>query len=100
VAGRRTTDEAESAGRAMRLFWILVGGAVVPAVILAGLTVATIRTSARIAGAGGGPRALVMEVVGHQFWWEARYPGIGCGHRQRDPRPGGRATACASRPTT
>lgn len=59
------------------LLWILVAGGILPAVILMGLTVATIRTSERIAGGADAPGALLVEVVGHQFWWEARYPEAG-----------------------
>lgn len=72
---RRPSEGMEGEGRS--LLWVLVAGAIVPAVILLGLTVATIRTSGRIAGAAAAPNALLIEVVGHQFWWEARYPESG-----------------------
>lgn len=71
---RRPGGEPEGEGRA--LMWILVAGAIIPGIILAGLTAATIRTSSRIAGAGAAD-ALEVDVVGHQFWWEIRYPEAG-----------------------
>ncbi len=64
----------EPVGRS--LVWILGAGVLVPAVVLAGLTAVTLRASARIAAAGAGD-ALEVEVVGHQFWWEIRYPETG-----------------------
>ena len=64
----------EPVGRSM--LWIVVAGAVVPGVILAGLTAVTLRTSAGIAGSSP-PDALEVDVVGHQFWWEIRYPESG-----------------------
>lgn len=72
---RRTDDGVESEGRS--LTWILVAGALIPAILLTGLTVATIRTSDRVAGAGSSADLLVIELIGHQFWWEARYPESG-----------------------
>lgn len=73
---RRRDPEAGIEGEGRSLVWILVAGAVMPAVILMGLTVATIRTSGQLAGRADSG-ALVVEVVGHQFWWEARYPESG-----------------------
>ena len=32
--------------------------------------------------------SLTVEVVGHQWWWEVRYPGTSVGHGERDPHPG------------
>ena len=36
------------------------------------------------------PGALEVTVVGHQWWWEIRYPGARDRHRQRAARPGER----------
>ncbi len=52
--------------------WVLYGGAAIPALILAGifvLTLTTLRTSL-----SAGPAPLTIEVIGHQWWWEVRYP--------------------------
>jgi cytochrome c oxidase subunit II len=68
-------DEPEPDGSALR--WILVGGALIPAVILIGLTAVTVLTGARISSAAEAAEGLVVEVIGHQFWWEVRYPDAG-----------------------
>lgn len=55
---------------------ILVGGALIPAVVLVYLTVVTVRTGTAVS-----PRGIEanveLEVIGHQFWWEVRYPELG-----------------------
>ena len=56
--------------------FIVIGGIVVPSVILLVLVVATIRTGAALS-APTEPAALRVEVIGHQFWWEVRYPDDG-----------------------
>ena len=52
--------------------WLLVGGTAVPALILAGVFVLTLATLRASASEGKPP--LTIEVVGHQWWWEVRYP--------------------------
>jgi cytochrome c oxidase subunit 2 len=56
--------------------WFLVGGVAVPLVILLivfGATVQAMRSVPTTAPSD----ALVIEVVGHQYWWEVRYPEAG-----------------------
>lgn len=55
----------------LEIVWTLI-----PAVILAFIAVPTVRTIFRTQ-AEAGPNALVVEVVGHQWWWEFRYPQYG-----------------------
>jgi cytochrome c oxidase subunit 2 len=58
--------------RAVNL-WIVGGGIVMPAVILIGLiasTVGALRSMPAKEADGG----FVVEVIGHQWWWEIRYP--------------------------
>ncbi|MEO7085115.1 MAG: cytochrome c oxidase subunit II [Gemmatimonadaceae bacterium] len=52
--------------------WLLYAGTLAPAAILAGVFVLTLGAyhAARPSGTGG----LTIEVVGHQWWWEVRYP--------------------------
>jgi cytochrome c oxidase subunit 2 len=62
--------------------WFVVGGGViVPAVILVVLLVVTLRAMSALAepdaADDAGRTPLVIEVVGHQWWWEARYPESG-----------------------
>jgi cytochrome c oxidase subunit II len=67
--GRGIHEPHDDAGRP----FILWGGAVVPAIImlaLMGYTVFVLRETTHQREAG----PLELEVVGHQFWWEVRYP--------------------------
>ncbi len=52
--------------------WILYGGTAVPALILAGIFVLTLGAYRRSTLDGRPP--LTIEVIGHQWWWEVRYP--------------------------
>jgi len=52
-----------------RLVW--VGGVIIPLLILAFVFALSI---ARMAGSGGSQTDLTIEVIGHQWWWEVRYP--------------------------
>jgi cytochrome c oxidase subunit 2 len=56
--------------------WFVVGGVVAPLVILIVVFGATVRAM-RSVPTTAPPEALVVEVVGHQFWWEVRYPDSG-----------------------
>ncbi len=48
---------------------------VIPALILAVIAVPTVRTIFELAEEP--PNALQVEVIGHQWWWEYRYPELG-----------------------
>ncbi len=87
---RPSADAPEPEGNAVR--WILVAGAGVPAMVLVGLTIATILTGSRISMAADDPDALVVEVIGHQFWWEVHYPAAGVTTANEIHIPAGRAT--------
>jgi cytochrome c oxidase subunit 2 len=55
-------------------FWIVGGGIVMPTlvlIILIALTIGTLRSMPAEKPLGG----LMVEVIGHQWWWEVRYPG-------------------------
>jgi cytochrome c oxidase subunit 2 len=56
--------------------WFVAAGVVVPLVILLVVFGATVRAM-RFVPTTAPPEALVIEVVGHQFWWEVRYPDTG-----------------------
>jgi cytochrome c oxidase subunit 2 len=49
---------------------------IIPAFILAMIAVPTVRTIFKTATRPG-PDALQVEVIGHQWWWEFRYPQLG-----------------------
>jgi len=53
-----------------------IGWTLIPAVILAFIAVPTIRTIFKTQ-AKAIPNALQVEVIGHQWWWEFRYPQYG-----------------------
>lgn len=55
----------------VEIVWTLI-----PAVVLAFIAVPTVRTIFRTQ-AQAPPDGLVVEVVGHQWWWEFRYPQYG-----------------------
>jgi cytochrome c oxidase subunit 2 len=52
--------------------WLLVAGTAIPAVILAAVFVATLSTARATSPPAAMP--LTIEVIGHQWWWEVRYP--------------------------
>ncbi len=64
-------------------------GAAVPTLALALFTVLAVRTGMSVSSPGGEPE-LVVEVTGHQFWWEVRYPEQGVVTANEIPIPAGR----------
>lgn len=71
TASRRTTDLAgDSSGLFVR--WGLAGPGLILLVVLA----VSVTTSARVQRLAG-DEDLRIEVVGHQWWWEMRYPQLG-----------------------
>ena len=53
--------------------WILWGGVIIPVIILTGLLGLSIYSHVSLA-APDEPPALQVEVIGHRWWWEVRYP--------------------------
>jgi cytochrome c oxidase subunit II len=53
--------------------FIVVAGVVIPAVILAAVFVVSVRDQARLAS-DGNASTMTIQVLGHLWWWEARYP--------------------------
>ena len=82
--GQPDRQRGDSFGR-----WFVVGGVVVPLVILLIVFGATVRAM-RFVPTTAPPEALVIEVVGHQFWWEVRYPEQGVTVRDELHLPVGR----------
>ena len=50
---------------------------VIPIIIVFVLSLVTARTIAEVQNAVPPPKALKVTVVGHQWWWEIRYPDLG-----------------------
>jgi cytochrome c oxidase subunit II len=71
---RRPAADRETGRERPKQFsrWFVVGGVVAPLLILTIVFGATVRAMRLLPTAS--PEALVIEVVGHQFWWEVRYP--------------------------
>ena len=61
---------------------------VIPALILAAIAVPTVKGIFLVNATPTG-NLLEVEVVGHQWWWEFRYPRVRHRHRQRAGHPGG-----------
>lgn len=72
--GRSEEPAATGTGAAEHGRWLLLGGVALPAVVVTGLLVLTLR--AMQATPHEAPAdAVVVEVTGHQWWYEVRYPG-------------------------
>ena len=58
--------------------WLIVGGGVVlPAVVAVVLMVLMVTTGAELRALDNPSQPLVVEVTGHKFWWDVRYPDAG-----------------------
>ena len=94
---RRAPEDPEAGGtgdEGPRRFhaWMIGAGVAVPLVIIAvvfGATVHAMRGIETTAPAG----ALVIDVVGHQWWWEVRYPDEGITTANEIHLPVGRPVA-------
>ncbi|CAN5901335.1 hypothetical protein BH23ACT8_BH23ACT8_13210 [soil metagenome] len=53
--------------------WIVIGGVAMPLIVLVVVFGATVH-ALRVVPSSAPSDALVVEVVGHQWWWEVRYP--------------------------
>ena len=53
--------------------WLVGGGVVLPVVVI-GLVFAATITAMRATPTGAESDTLVVEVIGHQWWWEVHYP--------------------------
>jgi cytochrome c oxidase subunit II len=69
---RRASTDATTEPRWSRGL-ILVGGVVVPLVVVGALWGVTLRDMAELS-APAGSTALEIEVIGHRWWWQVRYP--------------------------
>ena len=71
---RPRAEEPGPMPRGGGLSWIVIGGVVMPAIILLGTMVYSLAVLAQTSRPNGKP-ALAVQVVGHRWWWEVRYPG-------------------------
>jgi len=75
-AGRDRAAEPAAPDDARETRLLLVLGGALPALFLVGFLVFAVRTGTAVTEAPGEP-GLTVEVVGHKFWWEVRYPDQG-----------------------
>lgn len=66
--GTPNTPEQVHGNTKLEILWT-----VIPAVVLAVIAVPTVQTIFKTQGEAG-PEALQIEVIGHQWWWEFKYP--------------------------
>jgi cytochrome c oxidase subunit II len=71
---RRRDEEGAVPGGDNR--FIVVGGAIIPTVVILLVMIPTFQVGAELAPIPEGADP-VIEIVGHQFWWEIRYPELG-----------------------
>jgi cytochrome c oxidase subunit 2 len=73
--GLRRREAERGAARPDRFGrWFLLGGVAGPLIVLVVVFAATVHAM-RVISPDRPAEALVVEVVGHRFWWEVRYPG-------------------------
>jgi cytochrome c oxidase subunit 2 len=53
--------------------WIVIGGFIVPIAVLIGVLILTF-TTLRAVASPPSHADLVVEIIGHRWWWEVRYP--------------------------
>jgi cytochrome c oxidase subunit II len=73
LRGRRSEGAPDRPPLGTNAF-IWTGGVVLPAIILIYLLIASLRTTVDLRPPAG---AVTVEVIGHKWWWEVRYPDLG-----------------------
>lgn len=68
----RLDDPVAREGGGIR--WVVVGGMIVPAVILVATFALTLVTEDVVAAPAAAP-AVTVQVIGHRWWWEVKYVG-------------------------
>src|ERR1044071_5229461 len=74
---RRSGDDGHEPPQVYGSNQIELAWTVLPIIIVFVLGLVTSRTIVEIQGATPPPKALQVTVVGHQWWWEIRYPELG-----------------------
>ena len=69
---RRDDDTSDEEGPRRSGTWLVAGGVVLPLVVIGVVFAATLQTMRATPAAEADD--LVIELVGHQWWWEVRYP--------------------------
>jgi cytochrome c oxidase subunit II len=74
---RRAEPGSPPAGTVNARALIVGGGVVVPLLVVAYLVVETGRVGVAVFRPASAADHLVVDVIGHQYWWEVRYPQLG-----------------------
>jgi cytochrome c oxidase subunit 2 len=74
---RRRSDDAREPAQVYGSAQVEIAWTVVPMLIVVVLFVATGRVITRVQNAGPPDGAVRVVAIGHQFWWEYRYPDLG-----------------------
>jgi cytochrome c oxidase subunit 2 len=75
TGGRGREDQGRPRSERIGARWMIVGGALFPAVVLTVLFILALVTMGAIYPRRGEAAPLTIEVTGHQWWWEVRYQG-------------------------
>src|SRR4029077_8560863 len=73
---RRTRNDGQEPAQVYGSNQVELAWTVVPMLIVVVLFLATARVITRVQTAGRPDEAIQVVAVGHQFWWEFRYPGL------------------------
>jgi cytochrome c oxidase subunit II len=76
VKYRRRTDDGIEPAQVYGSTQVELAWTVIPVLIVVVLFLATARVIGSIQNAPQPPGAIKVTVIGHQFWWEYRYPGL------------------------
>ena len=76
VRFRRTQEDGREPAQVYGSNQVELAWTVVPTLIVVALFLATARVITRVQRAGRPDDAIQIVAVGHQFWWEYRYPGL------------------------
>jgi cytochrome c oxidase subunit 2 len=76
VRFRRTTDDGGEPPQVYGSNQVELAWTVVPMLIVVVLFLATARVITRVQRADRPDNAIAVVAIGHQFWWEYRYPGL------------------------
>jgi len=76
VRFRRTRDDGPEPAQVYGSNQVELAWTVVPMLIVVVLFLATARVITRVQNAGRPDGAIQVVAIGHQFWWEYRYPGL------------------------
>ena len=83
---KRKGDEGREPAQIFGSKQIELAWTIIPVLIVVVLFLATARVIVSTQHPKLPPGAVVVTVIGHQFWWEYRYPGSESRHRQRAAR--------------